>query len=399
MTVHASRGDRTASAMGPEEAPLHPLTLAVEGGTVSLGFVQEADDIFLVGRDRSARWPVDILRRGEATVRVGEREVRGSVELITSRSERDGILEQFRAKYGAERYERWYGNPSRVLRLRLARGPTEPPFPDRYTGCLEAEFDNVAADYDHHILDNRINRLLRDRSLSLLRPLFSGRRHLLEIGCGSGMETLPLLREGHELYCVDISERMLEVVRAKAREEGLSERLRTRRLTASEIAELAKEVGTGAFEGAYSTFGALNCEPDLRRVARGLHPLLRPDGRFLAGVYNRWCLFELLGYGVTGRFGRAFGRAANPVRVGASRFCVDVYSYSAATFYSTFRDEFVRVDLRAVPILLPPSDLVQYAERFARRFELLERWDRSWSKRWPFSVLGDHFLMTLAPRP
>jgi len=270
--------------------------------------------------------------------------------------------------------------------------------PGEYQQWLESEFDNVADDYDRHITGNRMNRLLRDRSLAQLRPLFRSARRLLEIGCGSGMETLPLLREGHEVVAVDVSDRMLAVVRGKARAEGLSERLSTEKMGAAELPTLVARYGEGSFEGAYSTYGALNCEPDLRPIPGALARLLSREGAFLAGVYNRWCLSELLGYSLTGQFARAGGRRANPIRVGASRFCIDVYAYSGWEFARLFAPWFEPVRVEGVPVLLPPSDLTSYAEKFSRRFATLAGWDAWVGRRWPFAYLGDHFLMTFRPR-
>ncbi|MCI4364368.1 MAG: class I SAM-dependent methyltransferase, partial [Thermoplasmata archaeon] len=240
---------------------------------------------------------------------------------------------------------------------------------------------------------------LRNRSLARLKPLFAGRDPLLEIGCGSGMETLPLLQLGHELTAVDISERMLEVVRKKALAAGVSERLRTVRSRARDLEGLVSQLGRGAFQGAYSTYGALNCEPDLRPVAKGLAQLLGPGAPLFLGVYNRWCLFELLGYSATLQFGRALGRRENPVPVGGSRFCVDIYAYSVSEVDAALSPYFIRRATEGVPVLLPPSDLVSYAERFSRHFDRLADWDARVGQRWPFQQLGDHFLGTYERTP
>lgn len=371
------------------------LELLLPGGAVPLGFVRQPDGIYLVARERTARWPVEILRDGAATLRVSGNVTNGPTELIVDPAEKLRVLELFLHKYGPDRFARWYEHPARVLRVALGRTAPPGPADDRYHAWLAAEFDNVADDYDRHILGNRINRLLRDRSLAELRRTFAHSRVLLEVGCGSGMETLPLLGDGHEIFCVDISERMLEGVRQKARQEGVLERLRTERLSAASLARLAAELGPAAFDGAYSTYGALNCEEKLAPLPPTLHDLIRAEGRFIAGVYNRWCAFELMGYSITGQFARAFGRSDRPVRVGSSRFCVDVYAHSVGDFERTFAPWFTRERLTAVPVLLPPSDLVAYAEKFGRDFDRLDRWDRALARRWPFDRLGDHFLMTL----
>ncbi len=388
---HASSSHETEDVRS--EGP--SLELQLPRGSVPLGFVRDAQDVYLVGRDRSARWPVEVLRAGFATLTISGQRVDGSADLITDPEEKERVLERFRSKYGAQRYERWYGNPARVLRVHLGSLEASHGGKDRYHDWLAAEFDNVAEDYDRHILGNRINRLLRDRSLAELQKTFAGAHRLLEIGCGSGMETLPLLNQGHELVCVDVSERMLEVVRRKARKDGVSERLRTVQLSAAAISQLLSDTDPASFDGAYSTYGALNCEEDLGPIPPALHALLRPGGEFVAAVYNRWCAFEIVGYSLTGQFGRAFGRTGRPVRVGSSRFCVDVYAHSASTFARTMAPWFRIERYAAVPVLLPPSDLVGYADKFERGFERLDRWDRILAKRWPFDRLGDHFIMTL----
>ncbi|MGA8542353.1 MAG: class I SAM-dependent methyltransferase [Thermoplasmata archaeon] len=371
------------------------LELITPTGTVPLGYVAEGATVYLIARERSARWPVTALRDGFARLRLPSESREGPIELITAPEEKRRVLSLFRLKYGERQFERWYDHPARILRLESRDGvPPGARASAPYYDWLTAEFDNVADDYDHHITGNRINRLLRDRSLAQLRRTFAQAHALLEIGCGSGMETLPLLQDGHEILCVDISSRMLDVVRAKARTEGVSERLRTERLRASELTTLERTLGAGAFDGGYSTYGALNCEEELSSIPPALHALLGPDGRFVAGVYNRWCLFEVLGYTLSGHPGRAFGRTHRPVPVGSSRFCVDIFAHSTSDFRRLFEPWFAPERVEAIPILLPPSDLVGYAEKFSRHFERLAAWDRSIGTRWPLRDLGDHFLMT-----
>lgn len=374
------------------EAPV--LRLGTPMGTIPLGFARNDHQIFLIARERSAVWPVELLRSGFARVNLPEGPASGSVRLVTDPGERDRILALFRERYGPDRFQQWYDHPARVLVMDTRNASVPTDLPAGYYAWLEAEFDNVATEYDHHITGNRMNRLLRDRSLAHLRPLFRRSTHLIEVGCGSGMETIPMLNEGHEILAVDISRRMLEVVREKAKAAGVSERLRTKQARARDLGALVTEYGSQAFDGGYSTYGALNCEPDLRFLPVALGNLLQRNGAFVAGIYNRWCLFEMLGYASTFQWRRALGRRRNPVRVGASRFCVDIYAYSAADFRSLFGRGWQVVGIEAVPIFLPPSDLTQYSERFARHFDRLARWDASLGSHWPWSRLGDHFLMT-----
>lgn len=371
------------------------LRLRTSTGDVPLGFAREGGMVFLIARDRASRWPVEIMRNGVADLELPHETVRGIPRLLSDPHEQERVLSLFREKYGPDRFVEWYEHPARVLEVSIDSSLTHSgPGGDQYYRWLEAEFDNVAGDYDHHITGNRINRLLRDRSLAWLIPRFRRAPRLLEIGCGSGMETLPLLRLGHEILAVDISERMLTTVREKAAREGLSKRLETRQVRARDLNRLREDYTAASFDGAYSTYGALNCEPDLGQIPLALHGLLKPGAAFVAGVYNRWCLFEIAGYGASLQMGRALGRRKNPVPVGSSRFCVDVYAHSVADFRRLFRRRFSVERIEGVPAILPPSDLTAYAEKFSRHFEQLARWDAHLGIVWPFNALGDHFLMT-----
>ncbi len=384
----------------PEDGEAESLRLYLPTGPIRLGFVQEDGVVYLVARARAARWPVELLRSGSADLALPDGRVRGTPQLVSDRNDQARVLGLFREKYGTDRFARWYERPARVLRVTLEDGqPDHGPGTDHYYEWLQSEFDNVAPDYDHHITGNRMNRLLRDRSLAWLGPRFAGSPRLLEIGCGSGMETLPLLRAGHEIVAVDISEQMLATVRSKAEREGLASRLETRRLRARDLDRLVPDFGPGNLDGAYSTYGALNCEPDLAPIPAALHRLLKPEAPFVAGVYNRWCLFEMAGYGASLQTARALGRRQNPVPVGGSRFCVDVYAHSVADFRRLFGNGFSVERVEGVPVVLPPSDLASYAEKFSRHFERLAGWDARIGARWPFNRLGDHFLMTFVREP
>jgi SAM-dependent methyltransferase len=375
------------------------LDLLLPEGQIPLRFVQEPTEIFLVASDPLAVWPVDVLRSGTARVRVSGSTLEGAATLLSAPKDRARVLALFRSKYGEAAHRAWFGRPDRVLRIDLvATQGQEDPSQDPYRRWLIAEFDGLASIYDEQISNNRINRLLRERSSRLLAESFRLPCHLLEIGCGTGMETIPLLEMGHEVLCVDISERMLEIVRAKASALGVGERLRTRKLAASDLSALEAEHGLGAFEGGYSTYGALNCEPDLRPISPALGALLRPRARFLAGVLNRWCLFEMMADAVSGRFREMRGRARGSVRAGSSRFRVDAYAYSPNEFLRCFAGEFTVEWLEGVPVLLPPPDRAKYVEPLSRHFDLLARWDEKIGRRGPFRSLGDYFLMVLARR-
>src|SRR5437773_8713408 len=78
-------------------------------------------------------------------------------------------------------------------------------------------------------------------------------------------------------------------------------------MAAAGVEQLVDEWGAGAFDGAFSSFGALNCEPDLAAVARGLDALVRPGGFVVCSVMNRFYPWEVLWF-LARRGGRGAGR-------------------------------------------------------------------------------------------
>ncbi|HLM91569.1 MAG TPA: methyltransferase domain-containing protein [Thermoplasmata archaeon] len=376
------------------------LGLHIGARSIPLAYVREGSHLWLVGQYGASSWTVEILRAGAATVDLPNGTQDGQCRLVADPEGRARVLSLFREKYGSGRVDGWFRPAGRVIEVSFGV-PADPSVsaPTRYYGWLEAEFDSIAAEYDHHILDNRINRMLRDRSLRFMRATFRPRGRLLEIGCGSGTETLELLSDGHEVLAVDISTAMLETVQKKATARGLDAGLTTRKLRAGQVGQLIESEGRASFQGIYSTYGALNCEPDLSTLPSALHALLHPEGRFVAGVFNRWCAFEMVVYSLLGRRRRAFGRRETPVAVEASRFCVDAFAYSVPEFARLFRPPFRLERVEGVPVVLPPSDHARYVEMLSPHFSTLARWDAELGRHFPFSWLGDHFLASFVPVP
>jgi hypothetical protein len=76
------------------------------------------------------------------------------------------------------------------------------------------------------------------------------------------------------VLALDAAEAMTARTRRKAKQSGVGPRVAARTLPVERLDSLS-----GAFDGAYSNFGALNCVEDLRAVSTGLAPRLRPTAR------------------------------------------------------------------------------------------------------------------------
>jgi len=370
------------------------ISLAVPGRSVRLAYVAEGDQVFLISTDSNARWPSHILRERSAVMNIGGKKVEGVPALIKDEMERQSIIQMFKHKYGETYVAKYFSHPSRMIRVDL--GNHERNGKNNYYEWLEEEFDSVANDYDAHISGNVVNVLLRNRSLKVLKSCLKRNSYILEIGCGTGAETIELLREGHQVLAMDISGMMLENLRKKAIREGVAENLRTCKSRASLLGLVLNEEGEKTFDMAYSTYGALNCEPNLSKVVEPLSLILKPNGYFVAGIYNKFCLSETLIHAASFKFNRIFWRFHNPILEGRSRFCIDVYSFTPSEFFELFRDRFSLRKIIGVPLLFPPSNFKKLFPFIQNRYDQLNRLDEALSQVWPTKFLGDHFLMVMS---
>ena len=308
----------------------------------------------------------------------------------------DPLLAVFTRKYGRQIVSERYRGQHIYIELQVTKVETGKLDQIIYDD-LEAAFDGVAKHYDQHILGNPINTWLRYVSVGMLKQLFKPGSVVLEVGCGTGTETLSLARHGITVLASDISGRMLEVLEEKARREGLPDRIITLHCRAAELKDKVNALGFDKIDGAYSTYGAINTEPKLDDLFRGLHSLLKEEGILVLGVWNKYSIYELLGYLLRGRPGLAFARLRNPVPIGRSRFCVASNAYSVASLDEHVGPFFKLKSIFGVVILLPPSNLIRYLPR-GRWLAFYRRLDLQLGRVFPFNRMGDHFLAVYVAR-
>lgn len=146
----------------------------------------------------------------------------------------------------------------------------------------------VAPSYDRVTAEDAwMRRVLHDRYRRLFRP---GER-VLDLGCGTGLDTLFLAGLGMRVTALDVSPGMIEALEAKLASGGAAGRVETR---VGDAAELDGWPAAG-FDGVVSAFAALNTLPELSGAARGIARLLRPGGRAVLHLLGRAGGWERLG--------------------------------------------------------------------------------------------------------
>ncbi len=252
-------------------------------------------------------------------------------------------------------------------------------------------FDALAATYDEDFTRTDLGRRLRSAVWRHLDAAFVSGHRVLELGCGTGEDALHLASRGVSVVATDASGAMVAETVRKARGSGLSHLVDARQVSFETLG--AEAPSLGAFDGAFSDFGALNCAAALPPVAEALGRLLPAGAPLLLVVMGRWVPWEWAFYLRRSDGARAFRRFR---RGGTAWRGLTVRYPSPGRFLRTFSPWFRRRRLAALGVLLPPS----YAASSVSPSTLvrLDRWERRLESAPLLPRLADHTLFVLERR-
>jgi len=162
-----------------------------------------------------------------------------------------------------------------------------------YYDEIDRIFTQISSTYDSEILLNKSSYVSYLITIDYLLKNSKGVKLALDIGCGTGLQAIPLALNGIHVVAIDVSEGMLNVLKEKIKKLGIKN-IETYKLPASGIEKLVEIYGENTFDLAYSYFGPINAEPNIERLSFYLYKLLRNEGVFLVSVINRWCLYDLI---------------------------------------------------------------------------------------------------------
>ena len=133
-------------------------------------------------------------------------------------------------------------------------------------------------------------QFILERRARLVRSLFpSERGHLVDFGCGNGAQTLLFADDFDRLTGVDISENFLEDFRREIVTQHLHGRVEAVATGGGPI-----PLPDGAAD-VVTSFTVLEHVPDEQAALAEMRRILRPGGKLIISVPNRWWIFETHG--------------------------------------------------------------------------------------------------------
>jgi len=266
---------------------------------------------------------------------------------------------------------------------------------DGYYASIASAYDRIASEYDETVGRSLVSRRAKGLAAGMIAQVSPSGGWLLDVGCYTGTESLLLAQRGFRVVGVDLSPKMIDLSRAKAKRWHLSDRARFEVGRASDLSSL-RASGLGPFDTIYSVYGTLNLEPRLESFKKSVHPLLKPHGALVVGLLNPTVLYELLLGPFALRFDgyRKLAKDSVKTRIGAGNSTVNSFLYSPRQFARLLEPEFVLDRILGVHFLYPPprgssagGKGLWWVARAMDRLE--ERLD----DRFPFSHLGLFALM------
>ncbi|MGH9219613.1 MAG: class I SAM-dependent methyltransferase [Vicinamibacterales bacterium] len=254
-------------------------------------------------------------------------------------------------------------------------------------------FDRLASTYDALVSGDAFLHQRAQTHAAFRRWTRPGFR-ILEIGCGTGLDTEFLAAIGARVVACDPSEEMLSRTKRRLATAGVGDRVGILACGLQELPQfldaLDREEG---FDAIVSNFGALNCVASLEPLGTVSRRHLRPGGAVILGLIGRTCLWETVYFTARGERAKAARRRMADVAVPVAGVDVPTYFHRRRDLQASLGDGFALDGAIGIGVVVPPPFLEprwQQVPAVIRRAAAgVDRIAASWPL---LNQLGDHVL-------
>jgi SAM-dependent methyltransferase len=221
-------------------------------------------------------------------------------------------------------------------------------------------------------------------SIEILQRNFHPGQRLLEIGAGTGTEAAAMTAYGCNVVLTDNSREMLRIAREK-----LGPISCIVQLPAEDVDSLQTK-----FDGAYSSFGVINCLNDLPGFFRKLHGVLKPGARFVTSYGNRWYLADFVLFALRrNNYLRRRWLTSFPMSLRGTEHSARARSLSYRQLIRAARPYFRPRMTIGLQVFLPPFYATKNGDSPGRGLSLLLAMERTLAHRFPFRHIGDQTVV------
>jgi SAM-dependent methyltransferase len=254
-------------------------------------------------------------------------------------------------------------------------------------------FDRLAPAYDALVSGETFQLQRKQTHRLLARWIRSGFR-VLEIGCGTGVDTAFLARLGARVVACDPSAEMLSRTRRRLEMAGLGDRAGILSCGLQDLPQFLDALDHAeGFDAIVSNFGALNCAPSLAPLGVIGRRHLRAGGAMAIGLMGRSCLWETIYFTARGDRERASRRRVSRADLPVAGIDVPTFYHRTSDVAASLGEGFARDAVIGIGVLVPPP----YLETRWQQVPSMVRRAAAGADRiagaWPIvNELGDHTL-------
>jgi SAM-dependent methyltransferase len=252
-------------------------------------------------------------------------------------------------------------------------------------------FDRLAPSYDTLVSGEAFQLQRRQTHRLLSRWIRSGFR-VLEIGCGTGIDTEFLAGLGARVVACDPSEEMLSRAKRRLAGAGLGDRISILSCGLQDLPQFLDALDHAeGFDAIVSNFGALNCAPSLDPLGAIGRRHLRAGGAMAIGLLGRTCLWETIYFTVRGDRQKAARRQAAKADVPVAGIDVPTFYHRTSDVAAALGDGFVRGAVIGVGVMVPPPYLEPRWQQLPATMRRIAAGIDRVAGAWPIvNKLGDH---------
>ena len=251
-------------------------------------------------------------------------------------------------------------------------------------------FDGVAGQYDKEFTQGVTGRKQRQQVWDYLQKQdwFTTPRNILDIHCGTGEDAMWLATHQHKVVATDVSAAMLQ--EAKSKDTSLLTRFLKLDLRDSDWG-----FPEGSFDVVLSNFSGLNCfsPEEMKDIGMRIDKVLVPGGHFIAVVFGRHCVTEMLYFLSKGNISGMRRRLSkNAVEAKAGDQSLNIWYHSVRDFQA-FLPGFRLRKKFAIGLFHPPSYLEERFNKHPTLVKTASRLEKFASGSTWLHDCGDHLLL------
>jgi len=253
-------------------------------------------------------------------------------------------------------------------------------------------FSKQSSVFDELYSANAIIQYKRWRVRSHVEQWLPANSRILELNAGTGEDAIYFAQHGHTVHATDISTGMQQQLKNKVR-EGLNNKVSTEICSFTQLKNLQNK---GPYDLIFSNFAGLNCTGDLDKVMDSFLPLLKPGGMVTMVVMPKVCVWEIL-LALRGKFKNAFRRfkSKNGVLANVEGVQFLCWYYKPSYIINHIKKDYTLLGIEGLCAAVPPSYFENFPIKHRSLYKRLQAFENRHKSRWPLTVTGDYFIISL----